>query len=317
MLNQAMENQENKKQNVNDFGHVIDVLHNKSKLSSLRTYQGDVAEFMKEKNESVISVAVKEKNREEERIEEKRIEEKKQQQLIIDPKPKPKQNNFQINLTMLFLSIFLIAGGAISVFYIYQYKNREPIKPIQLAPEIISYSKVVTLANTTTQNLGEELSKLSANNGVTLVKLTDTNGNLIKESQKFFEFLKIPDTTVIKRTLKGDFTLGTISEGNKSASFLIITTEDFGRAFASMLDWERNILTDLAFLNTKKEVLGPEVFVWKDVIIRNKDTRALIDTKGNAKIVYTFLDKNTILITNNIFVITEISTLYNSKPVVR
>lgn len=42
-----------------------DLLHNKNKLPSLRTYQGDVAEFIKEKNHSTISIAVEEKERKE------------------------------------------------------------------------------------------------------------------------------------------------------------------------------------------------------------------------------------------------------------
>ena len=47
----------------NEFGRVIDALHSKQKLPSLRTYQGDMAEFIKSKNESVISIAVKEKEK--------------------------------------------------------------------------------------------------------------------------------------------------------------------------------------------------------------------------------------------------------------
>ena len=44
---------EEKKDSPNDFGRVIDALHSKQKLPSLRTYQGDMAEFIKSKDESV------------------------------------------------------------------------------------------------------------------------------------------------------------------------------------------------------------------------------------------------------------------------
>ena len=54
-----MEKEENIKNN-DDFGKMVEMLHNKSKLSSLRTYQGDTAEFIRSKNESVISIATKE-----------------------------------------------------------------------------------------------------------------------------------------------------------------------------------------------------------------------------------------------------------------
>ena len=55
-------NSEKKEGEVPDnFGKVVEELHNKQKLSALRTYQGDMAQFIREKDESVISVKLKEK----------------------------------------------------------------------------------------------------------------------------------------------------------------------------------------------------------------------------------------------------------------
>ena len=61
----------------------------------------------------------------------------------------------------------------------------------------------------------------------------------------------------------------------------------------------------------------PDVFSWKDLIIKNKDTRALVDEAGQARMAYTFLDKNTILITNNLSAIGDITSIYVSRSVVR
>ena len=71
-----MDEEKTKEQNEfksDDFGRVIDALHTKSKLSSLHTYQGDVAEYVKDKQESVISIAVKEKERQERGLIEKEL----------------------------------------------------------------------------------------------------------------------------------------------------------------------------------------------------------------------------------------------------
>jgi len=57
--------EEKKGGNPNKFGKIIDTLHNQQKLPSLRTYQGDMAEFIKEKNESVVSITVKAKEKKE------------------------------------------------------------------------------------------------------------------------------------------------------------------------------------------------------------------------------------------------------------
>ena len=79
----------------NEFGRVIDALHSKQKLPSLRTYQGDMAEFIKSKNESVISIAVKEK-------EKKQEEEREQNILPVIKKTAVGEGGFKMNLATLF-----------------------------------------------------------------------------------------------------------------------------------------------------------------------------------------------------------------------
>ena len=298
--------EENKKETTEDFGHVIDALHNKSKLSSLRTYQGDMAEFIKEKNESVISVVVKEKVREEKREE--------QQNTVY---PKSDKNSFQMNLTMLTLSLFLIIGGGTTIFYVYKFISREPPKQIIVATDIIPYKNIITLTNITNKNLGLELAKLPPSTGVDILKITGSDGLPISKIEEFFDFLEIPTTLTLRRSVKDDFVIGLVSNDGKNSPFVIIKVNDFGRAFASILDWEKDILNDLNFLSTIADTSDSDIFNWKDVIIKNKDIRAFIDNKGFAKIAYTFLDKNTILITNNILVISDISAIYASRAVVR
>lgn len=299
-----MDTEENKKETGGQIGGVIDALHNKAKLPSLRSYQGDMAEFIKEKNESVVSVAVKEKKREEERREES-------PKIVLKSKP----SSLNLNFTIIFLSIFLLIGGGAVSLYIYQFINRAPEPEVVDQPEILETNNAVTLANVNKNTLTLELNKMSTTPGISLAKIANLSGQPIKNSTELFEFLEIPETFSIRRTLEDQFMLGTISQNNISASFLIIKVEDFGRAFASMLDWEATMLTDLKFLTTVVDSSGK--FAWKDLIIKNKDARAFIDERGNAQIVYTFLDRNTILITNNILLVDDVGNLYNSQAVVR
>lgn len=299
-----MDTEENKKEGDSKIGGIIDALHNKAKLPSLRSYQGDMAEFIKEKNESVISVAVKEKKREEKRQEES-------PKIVLESKP----STLHLNFTIIFLSIFLIIGGGAVSLYIYQFINRPIETEVVTQPEILQTNNVVTLANVNKNTLMLELNKMSTTPGVSVAKISDLNGNPIKNSEELFDFLQIPDPLSIRRTLKNSFMVGTISQNNTPASFLIITVDDFGRAFASMLDWEVTILEDLKFLVSIVDSSGK--FAWKDLIIKNKDARAFIDEKGNAQIVYTFLDRNTILITNNLLLVDDLGDLYHSRAVVR
>lgn len=332
----------------NDFGRVIDALHSKQRLPSLRTYQGDMAEFIKSKNESVISIAVKEK-------EKKQEEEREQNILPVIKKTAVGEGGFKMNLVTLFLSILLLGGGALAVMFVFDFSKKEQPAEIAIKTEIIPYNNLITLANLTNKNFGTELFKLIPTNGISILKISDQNGNLLQTAKKLFDFLQISLPATLERTIKDDYALGIISQNNQKAYFLVISVNDFGRAFSGMLDWEKNMTNDLSFFeddpqtalvsdnfppiatttatSTKttniasttatttiisvKIPMKPETFIWKDVIIKNKDTRGLINEKGQSQIAYTFLDKNTILIVNNLWAIGDISSIYASRAVAR
>lgn len=339
---------ENKEDPSKGFGKVIDALHNKSKLPSLRTYQGDVAEFIKEKNESVLSVAVKEKKREEKKEEEEKKERKEEKE---EKKPEPVKKpssvgmNLQINFTMVILSLLLIVGGAVAAFYVYNILGKESVSEVVLEEEIIPYNSSATLTGATKTTLGAELAKLSLSGGINIIKISDSNGSFIKNSKNFFGFMDISLPPTLERTLEDEYAIGAFSQNNTTSYFIVIKVNDFGRSFSAMLEWEETMEKDLSFLNispgensqtalaqesspltasstasTTTKVITPakpELFNWKDIIIKNKDTRGLVNGKGKSKIAYTFLDKNTILIINNISAIGDISSAYNSRSVAR
>lgn len=315
----ALENKESSSEDAN-FGKVIDALHNKSKLSSLRTYQGDMAEFIKSKNESVVSIVVKEKERKEEREE---VQEKKDKAdgLIPPTKPKPAGLGFQINITIVVLSLVLIVGGAITFLYVYEFINRKPVIQVDEDRQIIPYNNKVTLANVSDINLGPELWKLASQNGVSVVKVSDGNGVTLSRYSDFLGFLKVSPPSTLLRTLGEEYVLGVTTQGDNKSYFLVLTVADFGQAFAGMLEWEGQMIDDLDFLGTELAFEAstgtPRTFVWRDMIVKNKDTRAFATPYNDVKLAYTFLDKNTILITNSISAIGELSSLYASRSVSR
>jgi hypothetical protein len=313
---------EEKEDNSKKFENVIDALHNKSKLPSLRTYQGDMAEFIKEKNESTISIALKEK--------EKKDEEKKEEEFSLPKKSASKKEGFQINLTIIILSLLLIGGGVLASFYIFQFLKEEPVNEVVLKEEIIPYNNSITLANVTSADLGSELGKLSPANGISVIKISGIDGLPIQKAKDFFAFLKISLPPALERTLKDQYLVGVISQNKENSYFVVITVNDFGKSFSSMLDWEASMVKDLSFLNVETNMatiasttatttipIKQESFIWKDIIIKNKDTRGLVNEKDKSKIAYTFLDKNTILITGNLSAIGEISSVYASRSVAR
>lgn len=304
---------EDKNQNLStsdEKSGVVDKLHNTNTLPSLRTYQGDVAEFIKDKNESVTSIAVKEK--------EKRREEEREQSVAASKKG----DGFKINFMALVLSLLLIIAGSLTVFFVMRFlQNKEPI--VTLKQEIIPYNSELSIANVTKDSIATELSNIPKSGGVTAIRLSDTNGKSINTTNILFSFLGVIPPGTINRSLKPEFFFGALSQEESTDYFIIMGVDDFGVAFAGMLDWESNLEKDLSFITNKQpEVMidlddvDTSVALWKDVIIRNKDTRALMSA-NRAIVAYTFLDKNTILITNSLDSIGEISSIFAAKSVVR
>ena len=335
--------EEKKGGNPDKFGKIIDTLHNQQKLPSLRTYQGDMAEFIKEKNESVVSITVKAKEKKE------RIEKEEEK---LRPVVKSKKEGFQKNLIIATLSLVLLASGVAVSFYIFNALKKEPMSEVAVEEKVIPYNNLITLTNITKENFDSELAKLSPSNGASILKISDKNGLSLQTTKDFFGCLGISLPATLERTIKEKYAVGIMFQNNQISYFLVITISDFGRAFSGMLDWESNMEKDLSFMNARtdsfvvanttaniptstatstatttsstasttlsvKIPMKLDSFIWKDMIVKNKDTRALINQKNQAKIAYTFLDKNTILITSSLSSIGDIYTIYASRSIVR
>ncbi|MEK7635463.1 MAG: hypothetical protein AAB446_03475 [Patescibacteria group bacterium] len=375
------------------FGQVVDTLHSKQKLSSLRTYQGDMAEFIKEKNESVLSIAAKEKKRKEEREKEEKEEKPKKNQLTgsegslksrlgrwakfevkgkveekniepeiesgikfetepqsesetekieeiedieekLEPKAQPKveptiehrmvpekeifhkakNKNTKTNFTLVLGSLLLVALGIFAALYSFKFVKKEPVAQVVITTEVIPYNHSVDLSGVTKENLGSKIAQITPANGVSILRISTVGDATIRKAKDFFNLLDISLPGALIRTLKDQYVVGVISQNNSVSTFLVITVNDFGSAFSSMLDWEVNMEKDLSFFGV---ATSTDTFVWKDIIVKNKDTRDLVNKYNQAKIAYTFLDKNTILITSSLSAIGEMSSAYASRSFVR
>ena len=75
-----------------------------------------------------------------------------------------------------------------------------------------------------------------------------------------------------------------------------------------MLAWENNLKDDLgpifipptpaAVTTTSDQVINRRV-IFEDIVVKNRDTRALRDAEGKIIFLYSFPDKNTIVIATN------------------
>jgi hypothetical protein len=344
------------KKDSQDFGKVIDTLHGKQKLPSLRTYQGDMAEFIKDRNESVVSIALKEKKAKEEKQKEEEAKEAKSSQET-DPKttssvapspasiPTPPRNPIRSknkmgqNISLAVLSIFLLALGVGAVYFVFTNMSMIPSEEVILPEKIISYNDTVAFSGSTPLELGIEMASAFPTNGVTVVDVA-ANGRRIEKASDLFSFIGASLPATLSRTLQDDYVIGVLNRDGNITRFIILTVGDFGRAFSGMLEWEASMERDLSFLTTKPakeetpEIVeegatstpsetpaptdlqdDPDPLFWKDIIVKNKDTRGLVNENGQSKVAYSFLDKNTILIVDNISAIGDLSDIYVSRIV--
>ncbi len=299
---------ENKKVEGKEF--LSQELHNKAKLSSLRSYQSDMAEFIKEKNESVLSIAAKEKKRKDEQ---KNEEEKL---IVKEKKPKPKSESFQVNFTVLLSSILLLVGGAYIGFYIYERLSLPPTPKISYENKLLPFIHQTTLANASKETIESELKKIPVESGLTEIIISDVNGKRLDRSGEFVSLVGATPPSSLLRTLRDDYAVGIISKDDKQNLFVILTSDDFGLTFSSMLEWEKTLARDFSFMANKFDNQNALVN-WKDVIVKNKDARVFSDAQNNIWLAYAFLDKNTVLITDSANIIGDIASLYANRSFTR
>jgi hypothetical protein len=119
----------------------------------------------------------------------------------------------------------------------------------------------------------------------------------------------------LSRSLDPEFMFGIHSyDGNQP--FLILKTQSYGSAFTGMLEWESRLGDDLRDLFFDQQVGTPLPTIWSDSVFENKDLRVLRDgTK--TRLLYSLIDKNTIVITTNEQTFKEILSRFYSASLVR
>ena len=107
------------------------------------------------------------------------------------------------------------------------------------------------------------------------------------------------------RTLELRFLLG-VHSFDLNQPFLIIKTDSFETAFSALLRWEETLYADLQplFARVPGGVASAPAFA--DLIVENRDTRAVVDAEGRILLLWALLDRSTILITTNEYTLREV-----------
>ena len=287
------------------------------KQSIVRTFKSDAEEAIKTERMSSASIAIAE-------------EKKKQKYEPFNPTDNvPKSKKILIFTISL---LFVFGGiGAFNFNYIKEKINfgPEPKKALEIPSLITADSNLeFNLSNLGKKDASDSLYetvrttdiKYGLMQNIYITKNIIENEKEIKKiigSKEFMQLIssKIPD--ILFRSLSSKYMLGTHSL-NSNYPFIILKTDSYENAFAGMLSWEKDMAGDLIALFPRKLPLSmqegttttEQILAYKkefeDVLVKNRDTRALKDESGNTFLTYSMIDKETIIITSNTDTLTEL-----------
>jgi hypothetical protein len=127
-----------------------------------------------------------------------------------------------------------------------------------------------------------------------LVVPQDT-GEHVVTSKEFFAFLSTHFDEKAIRSLDDTIMIGSITT-TKNEPFIILRSYSFDTLFAGLLKWEPTMRSDLA------PVFGDTSLPYtyfRDAVRNNASTRILFDENKNEILLYSFINKNTVVITTS------------------
>lgn len=270
-------------------------LPKKDAMYRLRTFESDVADAVKNNQASVVKMVVAEKERKQETIvESRRVESRPVPMHTPYTAPRSKRN-----ILFPLLSIFLIVIGGGILFYF--FKNKPTIEPAplpQIPAGIISVESAQRVPLPAEKNIVINVAGLQGEpQENTIVGITFTEDTTPLEAQRFATLLNTSVPTFFIRALKPTFSTGLhfIPSGQP---FIIFKTNSYENAFAGMLSWEPSMFNDLSSPFGLNPSLIPQS-AFQDKIIQNKNVRELVDNTGIVLLLYSFFDKETLIITTN------------------
>lgn len=225
---------------------------------------------------------------------------------------------------VLLASIFLVLLGGGTITYIAFFSEdaqNVPLPPEQNKTYLItpnSERRIVTtnLSNEVVQQTFDEILHTSEAGQGTIQSLAFVKQENPEKREhtieEVFEILNITPPDRLLRSLSGEYMVGLYS-GENNASFFALSVSSFENAFSGMLAWEKETLRTLPDRLSTRQV-SPEgrETRWADAFVRNIDARLLVDSTEDIFLIYSFLDKETLIITPDRDTFLELVDRYNT-----
>ena len=279
----------------------------KNPLKALRTFRGDIDELMSKSDLSASSIVI--------------AEQKRRERILSQPQKEEKEETKNKLYTILGGGLLFLGVVAIIIVAVYYVRSGEEVRVERQTKALISFSeeKPIYLSDSSKDQLIATISteKRILNlpvNSVLYLNMANPDNSPVN----FEEFLSViaPRTPPsLIRAFGKEYMLGVYSFDTNEL-FLVIAIDDFAEAYAGMLKWEKTIVSDLKELFSLPENVDRE-FSFEDRALRNKDLRVVKDEKGNTILLYSFVDKNALIITTSENIFTAVLAKYHISQTTR
>lgn len=218
----------------------------------------------------------------------------------------PKAGFFSQNkISALIAGIALIILASAGTYFLFFKKTETEQIPAKFAPQPILASQVQKTIEFKTKNDFSNQVKSSLSQNFTIgeivylpIKKAGEESSPYAGSVEFLKFFGGENGNALSPYLENRFFLGIMSL-NENVPVLIFEIKNgkYENAFAGMLKWEKNILSDLNFLFEEDSLAKPLTdAAFSDKIVSNQNARTA-EQNGETKFIYALFNKKYIVIT--------------------
>ncbi|MEK7184876.1 MAG: hypothetical protein AAB683_01945, partial [Patescibacteria group bacterium] len=277
---------------------------------SIRTYESDMAYALSKKTTSVAKIVIAENMRSAEN----------------ESRSNNSQTNTGKNVLKISISLIFILAGLAGGYYLYlksPLAKQTVVKQENKIPSVITPDEQ-RIVSSSIQNKSIFTSFLSSqfNRSDTgtekIIEIiptikTSASTTVKVNALQVLKVLEFDITDTLRRSITNHWMMGVYSNNGQSIPFIILTNNFFQNAYAGMLKWEDTMpdefidifaYKDKAYRNNQNGTSTISNYFnikgkFEDKIIKNRDIREFITENGEILIIYSFLDKNTIVITTS------------------
>lgn len=265
-------------------------------IRRLRTYKEDVAEALKKEKTTVVKMVLD--------------EERRKEGMAASAAPSSKKNAI---LAWLSIILLVFGAGTMAAIYVFRKTDEASVNQsggVKIASLVFAESeKKISITDTPSERLAKliKLEVLGADlrlDTVENLRFTEAGAVLSQKGEpieteinaaRLWSALSIDLPPVLLRSLSDEFMFG-VHAWNGNQAFIILKNNFYENAFAGMLKWEESIAKDLLPIITNRPIEPFYGKPFQDLVIKNRDIRGLTDENGEPVLMYTFVNRETIVI---------------------